>query len=321
MIHWGILGCGHIAAKFAADLLLTEGGSLYGVGSRSSEKATEFAATFQATTAYGSYAELIQDPVIDIIYIATPHSFHKEHTLRCLAHKKAVLCEKPFAMNLEEAEEMIAFAKAQQTFLMEALWTYFLPHFSFVLDQIASGSLGKVTHLKADFGFEAAYAPNGRLFNKKLGGGSLLDVGIYPIFTALSLLGPTDQIEARATFGPTGVDHHCYMRLQYPNAVIASLESSIDRKTATECHILLEHGEIHIQSRFHEPTSVTILANDVLSIHEFPTLGHGYHYEILHCQEMLVEGRIESTQMPFAKSKQLLQMLDKIRQVIGLKYD
>jgi predicted dehydrogenase len=321
MIHWGILGCGHIARKFAADLLLTEGGILHAVGSRSLEKATQFGAMFESTTAYGSYAELIQDPAIDIIYVATPHSFHKEHTLLCLTHKKAVLCEKPFAMNLEEAKEMIAFAKAQQTFLMEALWTYFLPHYSFVLDQIASGGLGQVTHLKADFGFNAAYDPNGRLFNKKLGGGSLLDVGIYPVFSALSILGPTDQIEARATFGPTEVDHHCYIQLQYPNAVIASLESSIDTKTATECHILLEQGEIHIQSRFHEPTSVTILANDVLSIHEFPTLGHGYHYEILHCQEMLTEGRTESTQMTFAKSEQLLQMLDKIRQVIGLKYD
>ncbi|ANH60694.1 Gfo/Idh/MocA family protein [Dokdonia donghaensis] len=322
MTNWGILGCGKIADKFANDLLLTEGANLYAVASRDKEKAVNFGNTCRAVKSYGSYEEMAQDPDIDIVYIATPHMFHKENTLLCLSNNKAVLCEKAFAMNLEEVEEMIAFAKAKKIFLMEALWTHFLPHYKFVLDKVASDTLGEIQSLKADFGFNSPYDTTSRLYNKSLGGGSLLDVGIYPVFAALSLLGYTEDISAQAQLGPTGVDHNCTIKLRYPTGVEAQLFSAIDEQTDTTCHIVFDKGEIVINSRFHEPSSVTITENDVTKTLEFKiTEGvNGYHYEILHCQEMLALGKTESDVMTFSKSKKLIMMLDTIRAQIGLSY-
>ena len=322
MTNWAILGCGKIAGKFANDLLLTEGTNLYAVASRDKEKAVNFGNTYNAIKSYGSYEEMAQDPDIDIVYIATPHMFHKENTLLCLSNNKAVLCEKAFAMNLEEVEEMIAFAKAKKIFLMEALWTHFLPHYKFVLDKVASGTLGEVQSLKADFGFNSPFDTTSRLYNKSLGGGSLLDVGIYPVFAALSLLGYTEDIKANATLGPTGVDHNCTIKLRYPTGVEAKLFSAIDEETPTHCHIVLEKGEIIINSRFHEPSSVTLTENGVTETLEFSTPKdvNGYHYEILHCQEMLALRKTESDVMTFSKSKELIMMLDKVRAQIGLSY-
>ncbi len=322
MTNWAILGCGKIAGKFANDLLLTEGANLYAVASRDKEKAANFGNTYKTVKSYGSYEEMAQDPDIDIVYIATPHMFHKENTLLCLSNNKAVLCEKAFAMNLNEVEEMIAFAKAKKTFLMEALWTHFLPHYKFVLDEVASGTLGEIQSLKADFGFNSPFDTTSRLYNKSLGGGSLLDVGIYPVFAALSLLGYTEDINAKATLGPTGVDHNCTIKLRYPTGVEAQLFSAIDEQTDTTCHIVFDKGEIVINSRFHEPSSVTITENDVTKTLEFKiTEGvNGYHYEILHCQEMLALGKTESDVMTFSKSKELIMMLDTIRVQIGLSY-
>lgn len=320
--NWAILGCGKIAGKFANDVLLTEGANLYAVASRDTHKAATFGATYSATKAYGSYKEMAQDPNVDIVYIATPHMFHKENTILCLSHHKAVLCEKAFAMNLEEVEEMVAFAKAQQTFLMEALWTHFLPHYQFVLNTVHNGDLGTITSLKADFGFKSDYDTNSRLYNKSLGGGSLLDVGIYPVFAALTLLGYTENMSAQALLGPTGVDHHCSIKLEYPNEVQADLFSAIDEKTDTTCHITLEHGEILINSRFHEPTNVTIITHGSSKTYDFPIPEgiNGYHYEILHCQKMLESNKTESDIMTFDKSTDLIKMLDNVRKNIGLVY-
>lgn len=319
-IHWGILGCGKIAHEFAQDLLKTEGAILYAVGSRNQEKATHFKELYQAIKAYDTYEALASDPEIDIIYIATPHMFHKKHTLLCLQERKAVLCEKAFAMNSKEVEEMIAFAKAKNTFLMEALWTHFLPHYTFVLDLVASKKLGDIQHLKADFGFDSPFDASSRLYNKNLGGGSLLDVGIYPVFAALSLLGVPETISATATLGPTGVDHNCSMTLGYTDTVNAQLYSAVNQNTPTTCHITLEKGEIHINSRFHEPTSVTVITDGESQTHEFPVTVLGYHYEIMHCQEMLSQNRTESTIMTFEKSRQLIHILDQVREKIGLYY-
>ncbi|RMB56241.1 gfo/Idh/MocA family oxidoreductase [Dokdonia sinensis] len=318
--RWGILGCGHIAEKFAQDLQQTEGAILQAVGSRSLEKAKAFGEEFEALEAFGSYEELAQSSAVDIIYVATPHMFHKEHTLLCLKNKKAVLCEKAFGMNLEEVAEMCAFAKAEKLFLMEALWTHFLPHYNYALETVHSGNLGKIKSLKADFGIDPEYNPEGRLFNKGLGGGSLLDVGIYPVFAALSMLGYTDNIKAEGKLGPTGVDHSVSIVLDYGNDVTAQLYCAIDEKTDTICTIELEFGKVLINSRFHEPSAVTVIAEGRNTLKEFPVNVNGYHYEILHCQEMLAQGKTESSIMTFEKSKQLMMLLDGIRNQIGLKY-
>ncbi|WP_299680605.1 Gfo/Idh/MocA family oxidoreductase [uncultured Dokdonia sp.] len=320
--NWAILGCGHIAHKFAEDIIATEGATLYAVGSRSLEKANNFKQQHQAQKAYASYEALVRDPEVDIIYIATPHVFHKEVTILCLTHGKAVLCEKPFAMNRNEVEDMIAFAKAKKTFLMEALWTYFLPHYQFALQTLHSGELGTIKSLKADFGIDVPKDPSHRLYNKDLGGGSLLDVGIYPVFAAMTILGTPEKIEAKATFDTNEIDLNCEMELTYPNQVKAHLFSAIDTQTDTICHIELEKGTIHIHSRFHDPSgiAITITKNGSAETIDFPTKVHGYHHEILHCQEMLAQDRKESNIMTFEKSIQLITLLDTIRKEIGLVY-
>ena len=321
--HWAILGCGHIAHKFAEDLIATQGATLYAVGSRSLEKAENFKQQHQAHKAYASYEALVKDPEVAIVYIATPHVFHKEVTLLCLAHGKAVLCEKPFAMNHKEVKDMIAFAKAKQTFLMEALWTYFLPHYQYVLQIVHSKELGAIKSLKADFGIDVPKDPSHRLYNKNLGGGSLLDVGIYPVFAAMTLLGNPDKIEAKATLDTNGIDLNCDMELTYSNQVKAHLFAAIDTKTDTTCLIELEKGTICINSRFHDPAgiSITISKNGNTKTIDFPGSVHGYHYEILHCQEMLAQGKTESDIMTFEKSIQLITLLDTIRKEIGLVYE
>ncbi|WP_299214966.1 Gfo/Idh/MocA family oxidoreductase [uncultured Dokdonia sp.] len=318
--NWAILGCGNIAHKFAEDIRATEGATLYAVGSRSLEKAEAFKQQHQAHKAYASYEDLVKDPKVDIVYIATPHTYHKEVTFLCLKHRKAVLCEKPFAMNRSEVEAMIAFAKAQKTFLMEALWTYFIPHYQFALHTVYSGALGAIKSLKADFGIDVPKDESHRLYNKNLGGGSLLDVGIYPLFAALTMLGEPESIEAKATFHTNGIDLNCEMELTYSDQVKANLFSAIDTQTPTTCHIELEKGTIHINSRFHDPTNITITKNGITETIDFPVTVHGYHYEILHCQEMLVQGKTESDIMTFEKSIQLISLLDNVREKIGLEY-
>lgn len=318
--NWGIIGCGKIAHKFAEDLLSVPNANLFAVASRNLKKAKDFGNIYNVFSCYGSYIELISNPEIDVIYIATPHVFHHKNTLMCLNAKKAVLCEKPFALNLEQVTEMIATARNNNTFLMEALWTYFLPHYEYVLKIVASNKLGKIKNLKADFGFASEFNPESRIFKKELGGGSLLDVGIYPLFAALSLLGCPENIEAKATFGKTGIDENCTMQLSYPNNVEAFLYSSVTEKTNTEAVIELEKGTIVIHSRFHEPSSITITKNGVSELHEFPVTTNGYNYEAIHVQEMIKEGNIESNIMSFEKSLELIKLLDSVRDKIKLRY-
>ena len=318
--NWGILGLGKIARKFAADLAAVPNAKLFGVASRSSEKAEEFAAEFNAEKSFGSYEELVKNDEVDVVYIATPHVFHHDHTLLCLRHRKAVLCEKPFAMNKIQVMEMIKVAREQNVFLMEALWTYFLPHYKKVMQLIDSGKYGNITALEADFGFESPYQPEKRLLNKKLGGGSLLDIGIYPVFAALSLLGRPSEIIAKAEMGSTGVDESCDIQLKYPNHVTAILKSDITKKTPTTATIFLEKGKIIIEGRFHEPSSFTVITDENKEKFEFEVNTYGYNFEAIHVQKMLEQQRTESTVMSFQKSLELIEILDRIRKKIGLEY-
>ncbi|WP_417886899.1 Gfo/Idh/MocA family protein [Zunongwangia sp.] len=318
--NWGIIGAGKIAKKFALGLEHVTGGSLYAIASRSENKAQDFAADFKAKKAFGDYESMLQDPELDVVYIATPHVFHLEHTLLCLKHKKAVLCEKPFAMDRAQVEKMIDFAQKQDVFLMEAMWTHFLPHFRYVVDIIKAETYGKITALEADFGFEAPVDFNNRIYNKSLGGGSLLDIGIYPIFAALSFLGKPDKIEAKAKMTKTEVDAQSEITFYYPNKVQAQLASSIDKETSTIAKIQLEKAKILINSRFHEPSTVTITTEKEQFTKEFGVTSNGYNFEAEHVQQMLAEGRKESSEMSFAKSLELIEMLDRVRKKIGLKY-
>ena len=259
--NWGIIGLGKIAHKFAQDLQVIKSARLHAVASRSLSKAQDFAKIYHANHAYGSYEEILQCPRLDVVYIATPHTLHCTNAIMCLNNQIPVLCEKPFAMNAAEVRRMIAAAKNNNTFLMEALWTRFLPTIQKTLSLIKSGAIGEVLSLKADFGFRATFDPDSRLFNQQLGGGALLDVGIYPVFLSMLLFGKPTGIQAMATIGSTNVDESCGVLMKYTNNKMAVLHSSIVTKTPTEAYIFGEKGAIRINSRWHEPTSVTLLQN------------------------------------------------------------
>jgi len=319
-IRWGIIGLGNIAHKFATDLITIPDGELYAVASRTQENADDFAAKYNVPKAYDSYKALANDSLVDAVYIATPHVFHKENTIMCLKKGIAVLCEKPFAMNAVEVDEMITCAKTNDTLLMEALWTYFLPHYQYVLDIIKNKTYGKVLKLEADFGFYRPFNGEARLFKKSLGGGSLLDIGIYPIFVALSILGEPERIQANATFFKNGVDSTCNMIFLYPNTVSAILKSSLIEDLTTEAIIYCEKATIKINRMFHMPTTVSIIADGKEETKEFGYNTLGYNYEAIHFNQLLRGGKTESDVMTFHFSRKLIKLLDDVSQTINLKY-
>lgn len=318
-VKWGIIGLGNIAQKFATDLITIPNTELYAVASRDCKRSEEFATKFKVSKAYASYEDLASDEEIDAVYIATPHSFHKEHSILCMEQGKAVLCEKPFAMNFQEVSEMISVAKNNNVLLMEALWTYFLPHYQYVLDLIKSKNLGDVLSLESDFCFHKPFDESNRLFKKELGGGSLLDVGIYPVFVALTTLGNPDEINAKATFFDNGADADCNMEFIYKNAK-AFLRSSIKEVSDTEAVFLCEHGKIKLNTRFYTPTTIIVEKNGKEEIIDFGVKTIGYNYEAVHFNQLLREGKKESDIMTYDFSKQLISLLDKVREKIGLEY-
>lgn len=318
-IKWGIIGCGKIANKFASDLNTLSNAKLQAVASRDLSRASDFAEKYNACTAYNSYEDLAKDATVDAVYIATPHSFHASHAILCLEHKKAVLCEKPFAMNANEVEQMIASAKANNSLLMEALWTYFLPQYKYVLEILESKKYGKLNKVAADFGFYLPYDLSNRLFLKEVGGGSLLDIGIYAIFAALSTLGIPEEIKAEANFFENGADKDCTMYFTYQNAT-ATLHSNIAKETKTEAIFSCDDATITINTRFHEPSSVTIVTKSSTKTIDFSEETIGYKHEILHFNQLIRDGKKESDVMIFDFSRQLISLLDQVREIIGLEY-
>ena len=319
-IRWGIIGLGKIANKFATDLASIETAELVAVASRNIQNANNFAEKHNAKKAYSSYEELAKDTNVDAVYIATPHSFHKEHAILCLQNKKAVLCEKPFAMNLSEVTEMIQVAKENNVLLMEALWSFFLPHFTYVLDIVKSEKFGKLKSLEADFGFHTPYNTDSRLFKKDLGGGSLLDIGIYPIFAALATLGEPDAIHAKATFFENGADASCDMFFKYENAK-ATLKSTLLEETPSVAILKFDKATVKLNRQFHQSSSITVIQNNKEEIINFDFKTIGYNFETTHFNNLLRAGEKESNIMTFEFSKNLINTLDKVREIIGLKYN
>ena len=319
-IQWGIIGLGSIAKKFATDLASVKDSQLVAVASRSQQKADKFAFNYNSKKAYDSYEKLVKDSQVDAVYIATPHRFHKEHTLLCLRHKKAVLCEKPFAMNLQDVTEMVEVAKEHNVLLMEALWTFFLPHFNYVIDVVKSEKFGKLKSLEADFGFFHPYDIEHRLFNKQLGGGSLLDIGIYPIFVALSSLGKPKSIAAAATFFDNGADSSCSLIFDY-GITKAYLKSSLLEETPTEAIFTFEEAVVKLNTRFHESPIVTIYKDEKEEMLDFNYKTFGYSFETAHFSQLIREGKKESNIMTFEFSKKLISTMDEVREIISLEYD
>jgi len=317
---WGIIGLGKIANKFASDLTLLDNAELYAVASRDQTKSRIYGLKYGAKKCYGDYQSLINDTDVEVVYIATPHAMHKEFTLACLRTGKAVLCEKPLGLDINEVKEMIQTARTNSAFLMEALWTSCLPHYRYVAQLIADEYLGKVNCIKSDFGFRADYVPEKRLFNKKLGGGALLDIGIYPIFNAIALLGYPDSSTSSAQFAETGVDVQTHTILTYNDGAMALLSSSLLDNTPTETLVYCEEGIIRINGRWHEPTSVDVMSNSETIHKEFETAGFGYQYEAEEVMKCLEKDLLESAIMPLDKTIKVAELIEEVKKDIKLSY-
>lgn len=319
-VRWGILGPGKIAHKFAAALNHTPGAQLVAVASRDAERAKVFAAQFGAKQVYNDYRRLVEDPEVDIIYVATPHAFHCEHTELCLQHHKAVLCEKPLALNTKQVSRMIQTAREQNTFLMEGMWSRCLP-FTRKIEELLE-VIGPVQHVRADFGFRAPVDPAGRLFDTALGGGSLLDVGIYPLFLATLLLGEPSGIYATGRLTGTGADEYCNIQLRYPGGQSASLLSSIGMQTGLTAEINGTSGRIEVPAPWYKTERFTQFMgfNEGQQEWLFPHHHNGYEYEAMEAMRCLQEGLTESPLLPHSFSLRLSRIMDEVRKQCGVVY-
>ncbi|HEY8931557.1 MAG TPA: Gfo/Idh/MocA family oxidoreductase [Mucilaginibacter sp.] len=324
IIRWGILGAGRIARKFAADLKLVDGAELIAVGSRTQSSANDFGNEFGVKYRHDGYDALVTNAEVDVIYIATPHNLHYENTLLCLRHGKAVLCEKPFAMNARQAQVMIDMARERNLFLMEALWTKFHPHYNKLHELTAQGMLGDIRSVLINFGFKPAEPVPARLFDPALGGGTLMDIGIYNVFMAMSILGKPDSIEASMTPTPEGVDKQCAILFKYNNGAVAQLFSTFEANLATEADIAGTHGRIRLISRFYEPSATIEYypkypdSKEIIPVEK--ENGFGYQYEARHVTQCLQQGLAESPVVSFADTLLLMETLDEIRRIAGIRY-
>ena len=319
-IKWGIVGCGNIAHKFASDLALVEDAELQAVASRDVEKAQEFGQKHNSNKSYGSYDDLFLDADVDIVYIATPHNFHCELSLKAMKQGKHVLCEKPLAINSKEAEKMIALSKANNLFFMEGLWTRFNPTFVEVKKRIDNGEIGELKYIKADFSFKSDHSLESRVFNLNLGGGTILDIGIYPAFLAYALLGKPTKIIAQSIFHEvTKCDVQTSMLFQYNNAQAILYSSFMSQSEMIAC-ISGSHGEIYIPNQWHAAQGFTLAKNGEKEVIESPTTGIGFSHEIEECHKCIRNNQIESKLWSHQNSLDLISILDDIRSEVGLIY-
>lgn len=320
-IRWGILGTGRIAHDFAVGLRDVPGAVLAAVGSRTKESAQAFAGEFGAAAAYGSYEELAQAPDVDIIYIGTPHPMHAANAKLALHGGKAVLCEKPFAMNLREAEEIVALARARNLFLMEAMWTRFMPALAEVRRIISSGEIGAVGQVHADFGISATTDPEHRVNKLELGGGALLDLGIYPLSIACALLGKVSSVQAQAIIGETGVDLSTAFTMKHEGGTLSVCSCSLRARSACELIVSGTKGSIRMHRMFHMATQLTVALQDGSSrVVDVPYLGNGYTHEAIAAGDCLRAGQTEHPLMSHEETLSLMALLDSIRSQIGLRY-
>nr|WP_299381872.1 Gfo/Idh/MocA family oxidoreductase [Allomuricauda sp.] len=319
-IRWGIIGPGNIAGKFSADLNLVAGAEIMAVASRNLEKARQFAKTFGATTAFGSYEELFASGTVDIVYIATPHNFHKDLCVAAMNHGLHVLCEKPAGINKREVEEILAVASKNQVFFMEGLWSRFNPTIKEVKKMVNEGAIGELSYVHADFAFYGLdREESSRVLNLDLAAGSLLDIGIYPIFLAYLLLGMPNDIEAFSNFHSNGTEIQTSMMFQYANAQ-AVLYSGITSNSKMEAEITGSKGALFIHPRWHEASAFSIEKEGNTDMVKLPLRGNGFVYEIEHVQQCLQEQRLESPLWSHQNSLDLVTLMDTIRQKTGIRF-
>ena len=321
-INWGIIGCGRISAAFARGLRLLRDTRLTAVASLTPGKAETFAKRFHASKAYTDYESLAADKDVDIVYIGTLHNAHMPNTLLALDNGKHVLCEKPFALNAKEAAAMIQKAQEKELFLMEAMWTRFLPASRKIRQLLDSGVLGDVRYLRAEFGFSAEWDPEDRLHNLELAGGSLLDLGIYPVSYARWVFGQKpSSLHSTACIGETAVDENSSYYFQYEGGNSALLFSSFRIKTPNMALIGGTKGYIRIPNFFHPRWFVHMPSNSrIPKIHHLPYRSTGLQYQAREAMDCIHSGRPESPIMPLDETLEIMETLDSLRRPWGLVY-
>lgn len=312
----GVIGLGGIFSRVMTDFQNARNCELYAVAARDAGRARDMALKYGAKRAFGSYEELAACPEVDMVYVVTPHSLHREHALMCLAHGKHVLCEKAFAMDGREAREMVDFAREKGLFIMEAMWTRFMPAMKRLREMCDAGELGDIRHITADFGYAAKYDPQSRIFAPALGGGALMDVGVYPLSICAMLLGTeAEEIQSQCVPAPSGVDARTAMQLRYPSGATAQLMSAIDVNGTSRMTIYDRRATIEIPDFWHA-TRLIINGNEI----KFPDENEGHHHQFVHAAEMIAAGRTASDVMPPEESIRIMDIMTGVRLANGVRY-
>ena len=319
-VRWGIASTGRIATGFAAALARLDDAEVIAVASRTQEAADRFGEAHGIAHRHASYEALADDHDVDVVYVGTPHSRHCADTLLFLDGGKHVLCEKPLALNEREVIAMSERAAAQGRFLMEGLWSRFLPGYAQLRALIADGRIGEVRMMTGSFGFRAPFDPDHRLFAPALGGGALLDVGIYPVQLALMLLGEPDRVSAVAGLGATGVDEQIAVTMGFGGGEVAVAEAAVRTNLACTARVSGTNGAIEIPAFLHCPGYLDVRIGADTTRVDTPIDGNGLHYQASEVHRCLRAGQTESPIMPLAGSLALARTLDRARAQIGLVY-
>jgi predicted dehydrogenase len=327
-VRWGILGTGGIARAFARDLPRLGDAVVAAVGSRSQEGADAFAAFLDEETGtrdvrrHASYEDLVADQEVDVVYVATPHPGHHAAAALALSAGKPVLVEKPFTINAAEAEDLVSRARVANVPLLEAMWTRFLPHMAFVRDVLAAGTLGDVVTLVVDHGQWFPPDPHHRLLDPALGGGALLDLGVYPVSFASSVLGEPERITARSKPAFTGVDGTTSMIFEYASGAHALLTTTLSGRTVNAAAVNGTEARIEIDATWWAPSVVRVVSRDgtVLERYDSPPEGHGLRFEAAEMGRLIREGRLESPILPLDETLAVMRTMDEVRRQIGLRY-
>lgn len=330
-VGWGILATGKIARTFASDLALVPGARLAAVGSRGIDSARSFAEEYgdDSTRAHGSYDALLADPAVDVVYIATPHALHLAGARAAFEAGKHVLCEKPLTLRTVDAEEMVRLARHHDRFLMEAMWMACHPVVTELRSELGTGRFGRPLHLTAELGFRVDAPPTDRMFDPALGGGALLDMGIYPLTFAHLMLGEAHELRGVATLAESGVDLDIAVAGRYPGGAVASLSASMTSWSSRRATIATDLGRVDVGPNFHHPEQAVFTPHDARgpqTEHQATltgteaVLGLGYGNEILEVGRCLREGLRESPLVPHAQTLTLLRQMDDLRASAGIRY-
>ena len=312
-LRWGLIGTGGIAATFAADLELTDSGVVAAVGSRRMDSADRFGDRFGVPNRHASYEELVVDPDVDVVYVATPHPSHHANAQLALRAGKPVLVEKAFTMNAEEARDVVATARAEGLFLMEAMWTRFLPHIAQLRGLLDDGVLGEIVTVTADHGQWFAKDPAFRLFAPELGGGALLDLGVYPVSFASMVLGEPERIVSVVSPAFTGVDGQTSMVFGYATGAQAVLTCTLSAKSPTRAAIVGTEARIEIDGDFYAPSSFTLISRSGEQTRfDEPHDGRGLRHEADEVARCLREGLLESPLMPLEETISIMATMDAV---------